>query len=95
MTPFAGIGVNDAMQDALELSRELGAHQETDGEGESSPISQETIGKALKRYEESMWQRSNESAQATWMYLGLFFNPRGHAMIEHFEKQKAKETTQS
>jgi len=32
------------------------------------------------------------NARATWMYLGLFFNPRGgHAMIEHFEKAKQDE----
>ncbi|CRG92074.1 Tetracycline resistance protein from transposon Tn4351/Tn4400 [Talaromyces islandicus] len=91
MTPFAGVGVNVAMEDALELSREIRTGQDA-GEWTSQTALRQSLAQAIQRYEKTMWARAEENAQATWMYLGLFFNPRGgHAMIEHFEKEKAKE----
>lgn len=91
MTPFAGVGVNVAMEDALELSREIRAGHDA-GEWSSQDSLRKSLAQAIQRYEKSMWARAEENAKATWMYLGLFFNQRGgHAMIEHFEEQKAKE----
>lgn len=91
MPPFAGVGVNVAMQDALELSQAIVSSQ--DNGGWSTPQArQQALAAALRRYEEPMWKRAEENAQATAMYLDLFFHPRGgHAMIEHFEQAKAKE----
>lgn len=89
MTPFAGVGVNVGMQDALDLSREILA---TKNSWSSRIATQAALATALEAYETSMWKRAETNARATWMYMGLFFNPRGgHAMIEHFEKEKQKE----
>ena len=89
MTPFAGVGVNVGMQDALDLSREILATQNS---WSSRIATQAALVTALEAYETSMWKRAETNARATWMYMGLFFNPRGgHAMIEHFEEEKQRE----
>ena len=78
MTPFAGVGVNVAMQDAMELCEaliEAGTNSST--------------AEALRAYEIKMWNRAHETAKLNMMYQGLFFHERGGAaMIEHFEEQK-------
>ena len=91
MTPFAGVGVNLAMQDALELSQHIISSQDSSGWSSQAAL-KDSIAKALRDYEVRMWKRAEGNAKATWMYLELFFNPRGaHAMIAHFEQEKANE----
>lgn len=86
MTPFAGVGVNVAMEDALHLARNIIAAKdlwETD---------KSAMATALQKYETEMFVRAEEYAKLTWMYLGLFFHERGGiAMVEHFERTRAEE----
>jgi 2-polyprenyl-6-methoxyphenol hydroxylase-like FAD-dependent oxidoreductase len=78
MTPFAGVGVNVAMEDALELSEALGQAQ-----------SMGSVAEALQSYEVKMWKRAHEIAELNMMYQGLFFHKRGGiAMVEHFAEQR-------
>ncbi|KAF2756231.1 FAD/NAD(P)-binding domain-containing protein [Pseudovirgaria hyperparasitica] len=80
MTPFAGVGVNVAMQDSLELALEI-----------ISANKSGYFGSALENYELKMWKRARQNAEQTMMYLNLFFHHRGGiAMVEYFaERQKA------
>jgi 2-polyprenyl-6-methoxyphenol hydroxylase-like FAD-dependent oxidoreductase len=81
MTPFAGVGVNVAMEDALELSEAL-----VEARDRSSAAD------ALREYEVKMWKRAHQTAELNMMYQGLFFHERGGiAMVEHFEEEKEKE----
>lgn len=91
MTPFAGVGVNVGMQDALELARVIIARKS--GRDSSTLFSDRTsLAVALKEYEATMFVRAEENAKATWDYLGIYFNPRGAIkMVEHFEQIKMKE----
>lgn len=85
-----GVGVNLAMQDALDLAESIIARKDQlqiSGQNTSAELSE-----AAQEYEESMYVRAEENANATWMYLGLFFHERGGvAMVEHFERVRAKE----
>ena len=54
MTPFAGVGVNVAIDDALELSHALTAVK-----------NQKAIEEALRNYEVGMWRRVEQAAVAT------------------------------
>ncbi|KAF2686348.1 FAD/NAD(P)-binding domain-containing protein [Lentithecium fluviatile CBS 122367] len=73
MTPFAGVGVNVAMQDAMELAHAIRGTPRAD------------LGSGLREFEVAMWQRAKQNAEATMMYLNLFFHERGgYAMVEHF-----------
>ncbi|PVI00660.1 FAD/NAD(P)-binding domain-containing protein [Periconia macrospinosa] len=82
MTPFAGVGVNVAMEDALEL---CGAIVEARDKGRP-------VAEALQEYEVKMWKRAHETAKLNMMYQGLFFHKRGGiAMVEHFEEEKLAE----
>lgn len=89
MTPFAGVGVNVAMEDALHLARNIIASKPswpTETERRSS------LAAALAKYEAEMFVRAEDYAKQTWMYLGLFFHERGGiAMVEHFERMRAQE----
>lgn len=89
MTPFAGVGVNVAMEDALHLARNIIASKpswSTETERRSS------LAAALSKYETEMFVRAEDYAKQTWMYLGLFFHERGGiAMVEHFERTRAQE----
>jgi len=84
MTPFAGEGVNMAMQDAMELAQAI----------INSP---EDLGKAVKQYEEAMFPRAREVMQNTWDSLQVRFAPGGIASFKgraermlaaHVEKMK-------
>jgi 2-polyprenyl-6-methoxyphenol hydroxylase-like FAD-dependent oxidoreductase len=93
MTPFAGVGVNVALEDALHLARNIIAHK---GDWHAVPQADGRIGlaAALKEYEEAMFVRAEEFAKQTWMYLCLFFHERGGiAMVEHFEQTRAQDKT--
>ena len=86
MTPFAGVGVNVAMEDALHLARNIIAAKDLWQTDKSA------MATALKEYEAEMFVRAEEYAKQTWMYLGLFFHERGGiAMVEHFERTRAQE----
>jgi 2-polyprenyl-6-methoxyphenol hydroxylase-like FAD-dependent oxidoreductase len=91
MTPFAGVGVNAAMEDALHLARKIIGHK--DNWSALSPAeSRIGLAAALKDYEEAMFVRAEDFAKQTWMYLGLFFHERGGiAMVEHFEQTRAQD----
>ncbi|KAK8235451.1 putative salicylate hydroxylase [Phyllosticta capitalensis] len=54
MTPFAGIGVNMAMQDSLELAHAIIANK--DGE----------LDAAIHKFEKTMWPRAEKAAKLTW-----------------------------
>ncbi|PYI03215.1 FAD/NAD(P)-binding domain-containing protein [Aspergillus sclerotiicarbonarius CBS 121057] len=85
MTPFAGVGVNVGMEDALELGRAIIARKASWEE----PFSESILSAAVRQYEDAMFPRAEGYARETWMYLNLFFNERGgHAMCEHFARAK-------
>ncbi|KAK8099645.1 FAD/NAD(P)-binding domain-containing protein [Apiospora kogelbergensis] len=82
MTPFAGVGVNLAMQDALDL-----AHAVAGVGWDQRPMA--PMDTRLKQFEEAMWARAKQNAEATLMYQGLFFHDDGGiAMVEHFAKRR-------
>ncbi|KAJ2904203.1 FAD binding domain protein [Zalerion maritima] len=89
MTPFAGVGVNVAMQDSLFLAQRILAHLSSDARDPS-------MAQAIKEYESEMFERAEQHAKQTLMYLDLFFHNRGGvAMVEHFDKVKAEEKAAS
>lgn len=88
MAPFAGVGVNVAMEDALELARVIVSCRDicavTDVSTHASHLSD-----AVRTYEEAMFVRAESYAKETMMYLDLFFHDTGgRAMCEHFAKAK-------
>ena len=91
MTPFAGVGVNVAMEDALELGRAIiGAKNLAQITPHETHV--ELLSKAVQTYEESMFKRAKRYAEETWMYYNLFFHERGgQPMVEQFAKAKAEE----
>lgn len=71
MTPFAGVGVNVAMRDALELANAIVS---SEGSG---------LAAAIGRYELAMFERGRENAQETWDIMQLSFSAGGgEAMVE-------------
>ncbi|KAJ8060423.1 hypothetical protein OCU04_010750 [Sclerotinia nivalis] len=91
MTPFAGVGVNVAMEDAMELARAIIARKPT-WEGKENFNDAEGLSEAVRKYELAMFDRAEGYAKETWMYLNLFFNERGgHAMVESFAEQKKQQ----
>ena len=79
MTPFAGVGVNVAMEDALKLGRSIVANPKD-------------LHIAVKTYDIDMFARAEVYAKETWMYLNLFFHDRGgHAMCAHFAEAKKQQ----
>ncbi|KAI1120261.1 hypothetical protein F5Y10DRAFT_258767 [Nemania abortiva] len=96
MTPFAGVGVNVAMEDALQLVRSLVACRDVCAKT-AVKTHERHLSDAVRDYEEAMFIRAEAYAKETWMYLNLFFHERGgHAMCEHFahEKQQQKQQGQ-
>jgi 2-polyprenyl-6-methoxyphenol hydroxylase-like FAD-dependent oxidoreductase len=92
MTPFAGVGVNVAMEDALSLANQIKQWKQSvwDKAG-PSPSSSLLIG-PVRAYEEEMFTRAQRYAEETMMYFDLFFHERGGiAMCEQFAKAKAEE----
>ena len=72
MTPFAGVGVNVALADALDLSRALSKRKddfETDLHG--------SLAAALNEYESSMFERARENMEKTWGGLRSHFSAGG------------------
>ena len=80
MAPFAGVGVNVAMKDALDLAHAI------------CRTAREKLSISLRQFEIEMWKRAKQDAEATMMYLDLFFNKRGGiAMVEHVAKKRQEE----
>ncbi|KAI0528039.1 hypothetical protein F5B22DRAFT_16811 [Xylaria bambusicola] len=95
MTPFAGVGVNAAMEDALQLSQSLVAFNEQCGKTAVSTHDR-LLSNAVRDYEEEMFVRVSEYANETWMYLNLFFHERGgYPMCEHFANAKKQQQTEA
>lgn len=72
MTPFAGVGVNVALADALDLARSLlkrKDHFENDLHG--------NLAAALQDYEGPMFERANENMVKTWGGLKHHFSAHG------------------
>ncbi|KAH6657934.1 hypothetical protein BKA67DRAFT_635417 [Truncatella angustata] len=89
MTPFAGVGVNLAMKDALELAHAIigSANFHEDLSSWSGH---------LHKFEVDMWERAEQNAKATIMYQDLFFHERGGiAMVEHFAKRRMEDEQKS
>lgn len=91
MTPFAGVGVNVAMEDALDLGRAIISCKSAWDDAREFTGSN-ALSVAVRGYEEAMFVRAEKYAKETWMYLNLFFNLRGgHAMVEYFAEAKKQE----
>jgi 2-polyprenyl-6-methoxyphenol hydroxylase-like FAD-dependent oxidoreductase len=92
MTPFAGVGVNLAMADALELAKALIARKDSFvAKGFSD---HHNISVAIKQYETSMFERGRENAQKTWDNMQGHFSAHGGEaraarFKAHYEKRKA------
>ena len=83
MSPFAGVGVNVAMEDALELAQHI-----------INRGTQKNLATAVSGYEDAMFDRAEKYANQSWMFLNLFFHKRGgEAMMEHFAKVRSEEQT--
>lgn len=94
MTPFAGVGVNVAMADALVLARALIAKK--DGFFATAFSDSHNIAAAVKEYEKFMFKFGKENAEKTWNGLQKHFSKdggeeRARRFREHYEKQVGKE----
>lgn len=67
MTPFAGVGVNIAMVDALDLARAIA----------SCVDNRENLGAAMSAFEKEMFQRSQMFANKTWKNMQSHFSATG------------------
>ncbi|KAI3321620.1 monooxygenase [Xylariaceae sp. AK1471] len=94
MTPFAGVGVNVAMEDALQLARSLVACKGVCAKTALNTHARH-LSNAVWEYEEAMFIRAEAYAKETWMYLNLFFHERGgYPMCEHFANEKKQQQQQ-
>ena len=95
MTPFAGVGVNVAMEDALHLFESI--HQRISTwlapwEPSSVLPSDISLSGAIREYETEMFARAERYAKETWMYLGYFFHEQGgQPMIDHFTRKRIQD----
>ncbi|KAF8244183.1 FAD/NAD(P)-binding domain-containing protein [Wilcoxina mikolae CBS 423.85] len=72
MTPFAGVGVNLAMHDTLDLATAILARK--DGwDAKALSVDREGLDAALRSYEIEMLKRAERNAVETWENLGLCF----------------------
>ena len=72
MTPFAGVGVNVALADALSLATALKKRKDAFNSNLS-----ESLAHALQEYEEPMFERAKESMEKTWVGLQHHFSANG------------------
>ncbi|EHK97161.1 putative Tetracycline resistance protein from transposon/Tn4400 [Glarea lozoyensis 74030] len=68
MTPFAGVGVNVAMVDAMELAREIMRWKDAFVDGDATALDE-----AVKVYEERMFVRAKKNMEKTY-----------HGLVSHF-----------
>lgn len=86
MTPFAGVGVNIAMKDALELANAVIA--EKDNWTLNFQFSDGTkLAAAMSKYESSMFERAKRNAEKTFQNLERHFSAGGtEAMVEMLKR---------
>ena len=72
MTPFAGVGVNVAMADALDLAKALLKNKEAFEDDLSGSLKD-----ALQEYETLMFKRAKENMEKTWIGLQNHFSATG------------------
>ena len=72
MTPFAGVGVNVALADALGLSKALLKQKDAFNDNLSGSLAD-----ALQEYEEPMFDRAKENMEKTWIGLQHHFSAKG------------------
>ena len=72
MTPFAGVGVNVALADALSLARALVKRKEALDDN-----LKRSLAEALQEYEGSMFERAKENTNKTWVGLQHHFSADG------------------
>lgn len=92
MTPFAGVGVNLAMTDALELAKALIARKESIVAKAFSD--NHNISVAIKEYEKGLFVRGEEYAKKTWDNMQTHFSKNGgeervRKMKGRYEQEKA------
>lgn len=75
MTPFAGVGVNAAMIDALELAKALIARKADFVKETNYEVG--LVDAAVREYEAPMFKRAETFAQKTWHGLQLHFSADG------------------
>ncbi|KAH0545437.1 hypothetical protein FGG08_000438 [Glutinoglossum americanum] len=76
MTVFAGVGVNVAMHDALDLANAIVAWKK-------SGARRSGLADAIKGYETRMLERGEENAQHSWKNMGMSFSKGGgEKMVE-------------
>ena len=95
MAPFAGVGVNAAMEDALQLARSIVAWKDHCAKVKVE-MHDRLLSDAVRDYEEAMFVRAEGYANETWMYLNLFFHERGgYPLCEHFANAKKQQQTEA
>ncbi|KAH7409171.1 hypothetical protein BKA64DRAFT_389111 [Cadophora sp. MPI-SDFR-AT-0126] len=72
MTPFAGVGVNLALADALDLATALLKRKDAFGDHPQS-----TLSEAVKEYERPMFERAKENMEKTWQGTKGHFSAGG------------------
>ena len=77
MTPFAGVGVNVALADALDLSRALLKRRQEGGVGAELEGGSSGLADALREYEGPMFERARENMVETWGGLEHHFSADG------------------
>ncbi|XXH01431.1 hypothetical protein Hte_007791 [Hypoxylon texense] len=86
MPPFAGVGVNVAMQDALVLAKQI------IGVGDLSDPS--AVSRATRDYEVEMFDRAESYARETMQFQDMQFSEKGpYPLVEYFEQHMAAATT--
>jgi 2-polyprenyl-6-methoxyphenol hydroxylase-like FAD-dependent oxidoreductase len=83
MTPFAGVGVNVAMMDAMSLAQELLERKDILEAGD-----QDALDDAVRKYEEGMFVRGKQNMQKTYHGLVKHFSAAG--IDERVEKLKQR-----
>ena len=74
MTPFAGVGVNVALADALSLARALIKRKNAPG---LKVNVKQSVAEALREYEGMMFERAKENMSKTWEGLQQHFSKEG------------------
>ena len=94
MTPFAGVGVNVALADALSLARALLKRKAA-----PEPHLKRSLAEALQEYEGPMFERAKENMNKTWVGLNHHFSADGieervrklQARAKQIEEWKARQ----
>ncbi|EAU91975.1 monooxygenase [Coprinopsis cinerea okayama7 len=79
MTPFAGVGVNLALHDALDLASAIEgiAERITEEPADNQGVVSKAIEECLAKYESAMFERASQNADKTIKNRGLFLGEGG------------------